>query len=156
MDLKPLPFRSGLEQYQQQAESLLTGCRVGDPEAIRLFKERHPRFLDEKIPWLPKGVPDAEVRGAGLDLADAQLALARWYDFQNWPALAAYAAAVVVAGSAVCRFESAVEAVISGDLPALEALLREDRELVRARSTRVTHFDPPEHQATLRSEEHTS
>jgi ankyrin repeat protein len=42
-----------------------------------------------------------------------------------------------------------VEAVIDGDLATLESLLREDGELVRARSTRVTHFDPPVHRATL-------
>ena len=51
--------------------------------------------------------------------------------------------------SQVAKFESAVEAVISGDVAALRSLLGEDPELVRARSTRVTHFDPPVHRATL-------
>jgi ankyrin repeat protein len=149
MEFVPLPFCSRLEEYQQQAESLLEGYRAGDPAAIRIFKERHPRFLDEKILWLPKNVSDAEVRAAALDIADAQFALARSYDFQNWQALAAYAAAVTEVNSAVWRFESAVEAVVAGDLAALGALLREDPELVRARSTRVTHFDPPVHAAML-------
>jgi ankyrin repeat protein len=149
MDLKPLPFSSSLEQYQQQAQNLLEDCRAGDPEAIQLFKQRHPRFLDDKIRWLPKNVSDAEVRDAGLDSADAQLALARSYDFQNWPALAEYAAAVTAEDSAVYQFEAAVEAVVGGNSAALESLLRGDRELVRARSTRVTHFDPPEHRAML-------
>src|SRR5439155_11846996 len=40
-------------------------------------------------------------------------------------------------------------AVITGDLPALESLLRGNPVLVRARSTRITHFDPPVHRATL-------
>ena len=42
-----------------------------------------------------------------------------------------------------------MEAVITGDLAALESLLRRNPELVRARSTRVTHFDPSVHRATL-------
>jgi len=42
-----------------------------------------------------------------------------------------------------------VEAVITGDLATLESLLRGNPDLVRARSTRITHFDPPVHRATL-------
>jgi hypothetical protein len=149
MDLTRLSFRSNLEQYQKQAEELLEGYKSGDAEAIRCFKQRHPRFMDPKTAWLPKNVPDSEVRSATLGLADAQLTIARWYDFQSWPALAEYAEAVSREGSAVCQFESAVEMVINGDVSTLERLLREDPELVRARSTRLTHFDPPQHRAML-------
>lgn len=149
MDLKPLPFRSSLDQYQKQAEELLEAYRSGDSEAIRCFKEHHPRFLDPKIPWLAKNLSDAEVRSAELELADAQLTIARWYDFQSWSALAEYVEAVTRDNSLVCQFESAVEAVITGDVTTLRSLLREDPGLVRARSTRVTHFDPPVHRATL-------
>lgn len=84
-----------------------------------------------------------------LDFADAQLALARWYDFQSWAALVEYIEAVTQKDSPVWRFEAAVEAVINGELPILKSLLRDDPELVRARSTRVTHLDPPVHRATL-------
>jgi len=49
----------------------------------------------------------------------------------------------------VFRFESAVEAVISGELGTLESLLRDNPDLVRARSTRITNHDPPAHRATL-------
>jgi hypothetical protein len=51
--------------------------------------------------------------------------------------------------SAVARFETAVEAVIDGDLATLSALLRDDPDLIRARSTLVTDGDPPVHGATL-------
>ena len=54
-----------------------------------------------------------------------------------------------VDSSDTARFERAVEAVIDGDLNTLQALLREDPNLVRARSTRVTDGDPPVHGATL-------
>ncbi len=149
MDLKPLPFLSTREEYQKQAAELLDGHRLGDAEAIRVFHENHPRFLDSEIVWLPKDLADSEIQGAALELADAQLTLARWYSFQSWPALEEYVAAVTQDGSQVFQFESAVEAVITGDLAGLEALLRGNPELVRARSTRITHQDPPVHRATL-------
>ena len=149
MDMTPRPFRVGLAEYQKQAEELLEAWRAGDPGAIQLVRTRHPRFLDDRIPWLPKKLSDSETRSAALELADSQLAIARSYDFQSWPALAEYVEAVTEENSPVCLFESAVEAVINGDVTALKARLRENPELVRARSTRVTHFDPPVHRATL-------
>ncbi len=149
MDFQPLPFRSTLEQYQKQAEELLEAHSAGDSQAIRILHQKHPRFLDSKIPWLPKDLPDSEIQSAALELADAQLTIARCYDFQSWAALALYVEAVTQAGSPVVQFESAVEAVITGDLAALESVLRGNPELVRARSTRITHFDPPVHRSTL-------
>src|SRR5438445_4039887 len=122
MDFGPLPFRATLEQYQQQAEALLEAHKSGDAQAIRIIHEKHPRFLDSKIPWLPKNLPDSEIRSAAFELADAQLTIARCYDFQSWPALAEYVEAVSRAASPVCQFESAVEAVITGDLATLESL----------------------------------
>ncbi len=149
MDLKPLPFHCSLDQYQRQAEQLLEAHRSGDSDAIRIIHENHPRFLDSGIPWLPKKLPDSEIQSARLELPDAQLTIARWYSFQGWPALAEYVVAVASEHSPVFQFESAAEAVITGDLAKLESLLHENPELVRARSTRITHFDPPVHRATL-------
>jgi len=148
-DITPLSFRSSLEEYQKQAEELFEALRAGDPGAIQLVRHKHPRFLDASIPWLPKNLSDSEVRSVTLELADAQLAIARWYDFESWPRLAEYVKAVTQEGSPVSKFESAVEAVITGDVARLQSLLRENPDLVRARSTRVTHFDPPAHRATL-------
>ena len=149
MNLTPLPFRAALQRYQSQAEDLFAAYKMGDSEAILRIKQRHPRFLDPKIRWLSLNPSDSEVQSAGLELSDAQLALARWYDFQDWLALSEYAGAVTKENSPVFRFESAVEAVITGDAATLTSLLRDHPELVRARSTRVTHFDPPVHRATL-------
>src|SRR5438105_671990 len=149
MDMTPRPFRVGLAEYQKQAEELLEAWRAGDPGAIQLVRTRHPRFLDDRVPWLPKKLPDSEIRSAALELADTQLTVARSCDFRDWPALAEYVEAVAQENSLVCQFESAVEAVINGDVAALRSALRDNPELVRARSTRVTHFDPPVHRATL-------
>ena len=148
MNLTPLPFRSLLRAYEQQAEDLLAAHRAADPAAIDLFHRKHPRFLDEKIKWRPKFIPDSDIRDADLSSDDARLVIARFYDFLDWSALAAYVDAVARAGP-VHEFESAAEAVVNGDLAALEAALRRDRALVHARSTRVCCFDPPVHRATL-------
>ncbi|HKW98214.1 MAG TPA: ankyrin repeat domain-containing protein [Bryobacteraceae bacterium] len=149
MQIEFLPFDSTIDPYQQQAAELLAAYRAGDAEAIGIIKQRHPQFLDEKIPWRPKNITDETVLEAALDLADARLVIAREYDFRDWAALEEYAAAVAGGDPAVARFEAAVEAVIGGDVGALGGLLREDAELVRARSARVTNSDPPAHRATL-------
>ena len=118
----PLPFPSPLEDFERQAADLLAGGRSADPDATHTV----PR-----------------------DLADAQLALARAYSFRDWPSLTAWVEEVARPNSAVARFESAVEAVITGDMPTLRLLLAADPDLVRARSTIVSDRDPPVHAATL-------
>src|SRR5262249_17607608 len=67
---------------------------------------------------------------------------ARWYGFETWPKLAKHVEALTRQDSRVLQFESAVEAIITGDVTTLKRLLRENPELVQARSTR-------EHHATL-------
>ena len=94
MDLKPPPFRSPLSAFEQQAESLLAAHGAADQGAIDLFHRKHPRFLDEKIKWLPKSIPDSEIRDASLSLDDARLAIARYYDFRDWLSLTAWVEAV--------------------------------------------------------------
>jgi ankyrin repeat protein len=149
VELRRLPFDASLADYQQQADTLFDAWTSGDADAIQIVRHTHPRFLDTKIPWLPKRMSEAEVRSVTLDRSDAQLALARWYDFQSWSRLAEHVDAVTREGSPVAEFESAVEAVIDGDVAALASMLRANGALVRARSARMTHFDPPVHRATL-------
>jgi ankyrin repeat protein len=67
--------------------------------------------------------------------------IARSHGFASWPKFAEHLEALA-RSSPVSRFEAAADAVVSGDTAALERLLREDPELIRARSTR-------EHSATL-------
>jgi hypothetical protein len=148
MEWHPAQFRSPLSAYARQAEDLLAAHRAGDPAAIDLFHRHLPRFLDETIKWRPKFIPDSEIRDAALSVDDARLAIAHAYDFVDWPALAAYVDAVAQDGP-VFQFESAVQAVVDGDLAALADALRRDSALVRARSSRVCNFDPPVHRATL-------
>jgi len=124
-----LPYDAPLTAYQQQAEALYKALQSHEEEAEWRFKWEHPRFRG-------KGVSD--VREAELDLADAQLVVARQYGFENWADLAAFAAEVRQEGR-ISRFEAAVEAVVAGDAATLRRLLQQDPELVRARSARRHH-----------------
>jgi len=148
MDLQPISFRSPLAAYERQARSLLAAHGAADPAAIDLFHRKHPRFLDETIKWRPKFIADSVIRDATLSIDDARLAIARHYDFLDWPSLRVHVEAVARDG-VVFAFESAVEAVVNGDLGALQEALGRDPALVRARSSRVCCFDPPVHRATL-------
>jgi ankyrin repeat protein len=147
--MEHLRFNAPLHEYVQQADALLAGWQSGDRQAERIFRSKHPKFLDDKIPWLERPMSDAEVRAMPIDRDDALLAIARGYDFLDWASLVSWVEAVHVPGSPVARFEEAVEAVVNGDAPTLARLLEEDPALVRARSTRVNCFDPPVHRATL-------
>jgi ankyrin repeat protein len=148
MTLDCLPYNAPLAEYVTQADALFAGWQAGDEPAVRVFRTKHPKFLDDKIPWLQRDLSDAEARAIPITRDDASLALARHYDFLDWQSLADYAAAVTQPGP-VARFEAAVEAVIDGDIATLKKLLAEDPELVRRRSTRVTHFEPHVHGAML-------
>src|SRR5919198_6773496 len=104
MILTRLPFRAGLPEYESQARALVDAWREGDAEAISIVRHNHPRFLNPEITWLPRNMSEAEVRSVALDLSDAKLALARWYDFGGWPDLAEYVDAVTRDDSPVSRF----------------------------------------------------
>jgi ankyrin repeat protein len=147
--MEPLPWRAPIDDYDRQARALLEGWRRGDDRAIALVRHNHPRFLDDRIRWLPKDMSESELRAVPIELVDARLALARWYTFADWSHLADHVAAVSEDGSPVALFESAVEAVINGDAAALSEMLRDHPALVRTRSTRVTPHSPPVHAATL-------
>ena len=149
MGMEFLPFLAAADEYEAQAGALLQGLRAGNADAARIFHHHHPRFLDPEVRWLPRRISDEQIRAADLSPDDARLAIARVYCFQDWAALLEHVREVTRVGSPVNRFETAVEAVIHGDRGALEALLESDPELVRARSARVTNFDPPVHRATL-------
>jgi ankyrin repeat protein len=144
-----LPFDAPLSAYARQAGALLDGWNRDDTQAVGIFRQRHPKFLDTAVPWLQRSMTDEEVRATPITGIDAQLALARWYDFADWTRVIDHVEAVRQPDSDVFRFERAVEAVVDGDVGTLRRLLKDDPALVRARSSRVTHFDPPVHRAML-------
>ncbi len=125
----PLPYHAALEEYHQQAEKLLHALTSHDEAAAWRVKWLHPRSRGKSV---------TDVKAATLDLADAQVVVAHEHAFENWADLARFTDAVS-RDRAVSRFEAAVDAVISGDVAVLRALLREDPELIRAHSTRSHH-----------------
>ncbi len=127
MDAKEVPTRPNLEQYKKQAKDLVNSYRSGDAGTLQRIKQHHPRLGK---------LPDAELRGAPVTLADAQLILTREHGFESWPRFAKHVEALSLTSSPTSRFESAVDAVVAGDMATLERLLRENPELIRARSTR--------------------
>jgi hypothetical protein len=149
MQLTPVSFQASLRDYQKQADDLLGAWKARDDDTVRIAVHSHPKFLNPDVPWLPKRLTKADVLSASFDESDARLTIARWYDFADWSSLERYVGAVTEDGSPVAKFEAAVEAVIDGRVDVLAKLLRDHPELARARSARVTHFDPPIHRATL-------
>src|SRR6185369_15922942 len=125
MDAKQLPAHPSLEQYRKQAKALFKAR--GTSEAIHRFKKFHP--------WHAKITP-AELANAKLSLTDAQWVIAREHAFESWPKFVRHIQALAQADSPVTKFELAADAIVTGDLVSLKRLLRENPELVRARSTR--------------------
>jgi hypothetical protein len=125
MDAKQLPARPSLEQYRKQAKDLFKTRKSAD--GARRFKRFHPRLTK---------LTEAEIVDAELSLADAQWVIAREHAFESWPRFVKHIQEVVRANSPVSQFELAADAIVTGDVNGLKRLLRENPELVRARSTR--------------------
>ena len=130
-DLGSLPFRATVADYQRHAEALFAALQAGDESAGWRFKWEHPRFKG-------KTIVDVNAAKAELTLADARTVIAQMYSFDTWDDLVAFTNEVAGDG-AVTRFETAVDAVVDGDVATLQAMLRDDPSLVRARSTRRHH-----------------
>ena len=74
MERYHLSLRSELGEYAAQADQLLTGWRAGEVWALDVFHHLHPRFLDERIPWLQKRLTSIGLRhepasGINADMA---------------------------------------------------------------------------------------
>src|SRR5579885_3030118 len=139
-DLKPLSFDARISDYHGQAENLFNAYKAGDPEIIQWIKER-PHFWVKDYSDM---VDPAEYQQstAAFKMEAAKSIIARWYAFTDWPVLAEYVDAVTDKNSPVWQFESAVEAIITGDATTLRRLLEANPELVRIHSMR-------KHRATL-------
>lgn len=166
LDALPLPPRPNLEQYKKQAKELLKACKSDDPQAlpawVKQWVEAHVRpdpavasarraytageiahRIRQGIDSMTRrlGLTDASSRG-DCTLARAQFALAREFGFGSWPRFADHVKALARLQSPTSAFEAAVDAIVEGDLPTLEKLLRQHPTLVTTRSAR-------EHGATL-------
>jgi ankyrin repeat protein len=165
----PLPPRPNLEQYHNRAKSLLKACKSGDGDAVRAWARQwleslaaltdgltngHRETADE-IRRLHRNQIDREVddierdarksglvsddQSAACTLADAQLFIARLHDFVSWPRFSAHIEALARTNSPDAEFESAADAVVTGAVVTLRAMIQANPALVRARSARDHH-----------------
>src|SRR5882757_196877 len=128
MDVRELPSRPSLEQYKKQAKALLKSYKAGDGDALQRLRQHYPRLGK---------LTGSELRSGKFLLADAQLVVAREHGFESWPRFAKHVEALSRESSSTSKFESAVDAVVACDTTTLEQLLRQNPQLIRARSTRT-------------------
>ena len=154
-DALPLPPRPDVEQYRKRAKDLGKACQSGD-DAIRSWAARWvetvlelqtdarslmPREVERRARQIADFARDRLTR-AGCALSQAQFVIARAHGFASWPKLVRHIDGLSGADSDISAFERAADAIVSGDLAALERLLAAHSGLVHARSSR-------EHHATL-------
>lgn len=130
-----------LQRYQQLAKDLLKAYKSGDPASLKRIQEHHqrPLTLDElrqAAQWQLRKLNGPKRKPARLTLADAQRLIAVSCSFGSWPVLKKRLEAPA------SIFETAADAVIAGDLVTIRRLLRENPNLIRARS-------PRKHNSTL-------
>jgi hypothetical protein len=70
---------------------------------------------------------------------DAISIIARFHKFDSWDDCERFFAARNLPDSPIARFETATDAIVSGDIDTLHRLLHDDPELIRARSQRRHH-----------------
>jgi hypothetical protein len=157
----PLPPRPNINQYKKLAKDLVKSCRSGAPAAIRVWALTWIQALAALQPE-SRGLQDEHEIAASVErlepfarrqltagsrslqcrLFDAHFVIARAHGFVSWATFSQHVESLNLASSSVSTFEAAVDAIVAGDAPAMGRLLREQPDLVRARSTR-------EHCATL-------
>src|SRR3984957_9559754 len=120
----PLPSRPNLEYYRKLAKELVKSEGAAAWATDEVAEFARDRLSKRRI------------------LAEAQFVIARSYGFESWPKFAKHLEALAKKSSSISRFEAAADAIVSGDIATLDGLLREDPQLIHARSTR-------EHNATL-------
>lgn len=159
MDVLPLPPRPSIEQYRKRAKDLVKAARSSDDGAVRawatawleaiakLADEPPSEFvqssIDRAATEIERRVRDQRANGDdAFGLSDAQFLIAHAHGFPNWAAFSAHLDGLQFTDSAAKEFETAADAVVTGDLETLDRLLRANPALVHAHSPRV-------HRATL-------
>jgi ankyrin repeat protein len=156
MDTLPLPPRPDLAQYRKRAKDLVKAATSTEDDAVRAWATDWLQTLDRlrgTVSPFVQGSFDRAVEGieqrvrertrAGrFTLAEAQFVIARAHSFKSWPDFAHHVERLSRNDADGDPFESAADAVVAGDLPKLESLLRRNPDLIHARSAR-------EHRATL-------
>src|SRR2546423_854925 len=149
-DALPLPARPRVDQYKKRAKALFKAVKSPDPTALKpgarewikpLVCLAHlptaaqlPASIDRWVDDLEAFVGRQRQSEKTLSLTHAQFVLARAHGFESWPKFATYLEALARSHSPESDFESAVEAIVSGDVAALSRLLRSNPKLIEVRS----------------------
>lgn len=131
--MKPIPASYTTQDFYTEAETLLQDFHKGSREAFESVRKHL--------------VPRGKRRDLGMpverfELPDAQEVVAKNYNFDNREKFIAFIEAMNAPQSEVLQFETAVDAIISGDKKSLQQLLQQYPSLAQMRSLRS-------HQATL-------
>lgn len=156
----PLAPQPNLEQYRKLAKNLVAACKSDDGAAVRAWAVRwidrlatlrgKPKTLRtandidaaaERVAQFARS-QFSDSAEANCKVTTAQFVIARAHGFLSWPKFAKHIESLGRGDSPVSAFESAVDAVVTGDAGTLTRLLHEHPALARAHSTR-------EHRATL-------
>ena len=152
-DALPIPPRPNLKQYRKLAEDLVKACRTEGQDGLRKWAtdwignlvrlsnlgitSRLPvderRWIEEITKFASHELLAGKRKCA---LADAQFVIARSHGFMSWKWLVKHIEELALDNSPVAQFEAAVNAIVSGSVEKLKRLLRDNPELVRARSER--------------------
>lgn len=123
---KRLPARPNLEYLKSEAKDLLRAFQRGDGAVLRQIRNYHPRRRD---------LNDETIAAGEFGLQDAQLVVARQYSFESWPQL--------VAELELTPLKRVLEeAILSGDVAAVEELVTTHPELLRT-NVRSRNGGPP-------------
>ena len=155
-DVLPLPAHPDADQYRKRAKDLAKACASGRPGALHEWASRWLNDLArlagqdeaasgryaERLAGEITEFAHAKLTRAGCALSEAQFVIARAHGFESWPKLMRHMEELPGERTGVAAFERAADAIVRGDLAALQSLVREDPGLPHARSMR-------EHHATL-------
>ena len=119
--VRSLPEKPSLELDRKRAKSLLADLRNADSEALARLRTHHPRFQQRG---------DEVILADELQLADAQLVIAREYGLSSWPHLTLRIKQMTA--SFADRLEAFLQAACLGSLELAKRMLEHDPDLARA------------------------
>ncbi len=156
MDTIPLRTDDGLDRYRKLAADLVAACQAPEAGGVRAWASDWQRTIVENLEPRTSFVASSVERAIGgiidrvqgqsatnnsnaCTLDEAQKLVARAHSFDTWEAFGRHLEAIAEPQSIVHAFERAADAVVTGDLATLEALVAASPALSRARSTRSHH-----------------
>jgi ankyrin repeat protein len=117
--VEPLPADPNLKLQQKRARELLRAARASDADALLRIRTLHPK------------PPAADT----LQLADAQLVVARGYGFENWAEMKHK-----IESLTITPVEQFMNAVREGDVPRVRQLLESHADVRAAVNAPIGHF----------------